>query len=140
MSDRWQMLHENFSRLSRFAGIGVIATLVHVVIATIAAELLGFEPKVANLAGFSIAVMVSYLGHGHFTFDTKLDHGFHAPRFLVASGLGLLISTVVTHVIAVTYGAPFIWAMGVVAVVVPSASFLMFRFWVFAQPHPEGGP
>lgn len=125
-------------QLSRFAGVGAIATAVHVLVAMLAAEGFGWAPQIANFAGFAAAVTVSYLGHGRFTFGTRLEHRTHAPRFLISAGLGLGLSGLITQVIAVWFAAPFALAMAVVAVAVPMSSFLLFKFWVFTEPQPDG--
>lgn len=125
-------------QLSRFAGVGVVATLVHVIVATFVADGLGWAPQLANFTGFAAAVMFSYIGHARFTFGTRLEHRTHAPRFFAAAGLGLVVSSFLTQVIAVWIGAPFVIAMVVVAIAVPMCSFLMFKFWVFNDPQPDG--
>lgn len=125
-------------QLSRFAGIGFAATLLHVVVALIASSGLGVSPQVANITGFAAAVTLSYFGHGQLTFSTQLEHRLHAPRFLATAGLGLVLSSAITQVIAVWLGAPFVLAMVIVAVAVPVATFVLCKFWVFAEPQPEG--
>lgn len=125
-------------QLSRFAGVGAAATLLHVFAALLASSVLGFSPQAANAMGFSAAVALSYFGHGQFTFGSHREHRFHAPRFLATSGLCLALSSAITQVISVSFGAPFAIAMGVVAVVVPVATFVLCKFWVFAEPQPEG--
>ena len=125
-------------QLRRFAGVGLAATLLHVATA-LAASRLGLSPQAANAAGFAAALGLSYLGHGRFTFAADLEHRRHGPRFLATAGLGLVLSSALTQAIAVWLGAPFAVAMGVVALAVPAATFLLCRLWVFAPPQP-GGP
>jgi putative flippase GtrA len=124
-------------QLGRFASVGMAATILHVVVA-IAASQLGLPPQAANAAGFATALGLSYVGHGRFTFGTELEHHRHGPRFLATAGLGLALSSGLTQVIAVWIGAPFAVAMGVVALAVPVATFLLCRIWVFAPPQPDG--
>ncbi|WP_282152705.1 GtrA family protein [Ruegeria atlantica] len=122
-------------QISRFAGIGVLATILHVVVSIVALKFFGIAPLLANSAGFAAAFSLSYLGHGRITFDTSLKHRFHAPRFLTVSGVGFLLSTAITELIAVQLGGPFVLAMAVVALAVPVSTFLLCKFWVFARPH-----
>ncbi len=122
-------------QISRFAGIGVLATMLHVIVAIVAREFFDIAPLLANSAGFASALSLSYLGHGRITFATSLNHRVHAPRFLITSGIGLVLSTAITELIAVQLGASFVLAMVVVAISVPSSTFLFCKFWVFAQPH-----
>lgn len=124
-------------QLSRFVSIGALTTVLHVVVALLAKSGLGLSPLAANLSGFAVAVTLSYIGHGRITFAARLEHGFHAPRFLVVSGLGLVLSTLVTQVVTVSFGAPFYFSMAAVAVIVPALTFLLCKFWVFYSPQPE---
>lgn len=122
-------------QVSRFAGIGVLATILHFVVAIVALKFFGIAPLLANSAGFAGASSLSYLGHGRITFSTSLQHRFHAPRFLTVSGIGFVLSTAITELIAVQLGGPFVLAMAVVALAVPISTFLLCKFWVFAHPH-----
>lgn len=124
--------------LGRFASVGVAATLLHVATA-LAASRLGLAPHAANGAGFAAAIGLSYFGHGRYTFRAEVAHMRHGPRFLATAGLGLVLSASITQVVTVWLGAPLALAMGLVAVAVPAATFLLCRLWVFAPPQP-GGP
>lgn len=132
------MSAELLSQITRFTGIGAIATLVHMGVALLCSSLFGFEPQPANFAGFCAAVGVSYLGHGRVTFYTNLKHRFHAPRFLTASVLALGLSSGLTQVITVKLGHPLAFAMIAMAVVVPLSSFFLYKFWVFSEPQRSG--
>lgn len=123
------------AQLSRFAGVGVSATFVHVVTAVLAAELFGMPPQASNSLGFAAAVMLSYFGHGNITFGTRLSHGFHGPRFIAVSATGWAISTALTELITIRLGAPIVLAMGVIALAVPMATFVICKFWVFSDSH-----
>lgn len=125
-------------QLGRFASVGVAATLLHVATALTASRL-GLSPHSANGAGFAAALALSYFGHGHYTFGSEVEHRRHGPRFLATASLGLALSAAITQIITVWLGAPLALAMGVVALAVPGATFLLCKMWVFAPPQP-GGP
>ncbi|WP_317054830.1 GtrA family protein [Roseovarius rhodophyticola] len=125
-------------QLSRFAGIGALATLLHVTVALIVAEGFGADPQLSNLTGFLTAVGFSYFGHGHFTFSTELKHRVHGTRFLSVSVLGLCVSSGLTYAITDIAGLPFLAAMGVVAVAVPLSTFVLCKLWVFHDPQRDG--
>ncbi|MFX0543424.1 GtrA family protein [Roseovarius sp. S4756] len=120
-------------QLSRFVGVGVVATLVHVVTAVLAANLFGLPMQAANSAGFAAAVMLSYFGHGKITFGARLSHGFHGPRFIAVSASGWAISSALTELIAIRLGAPLFLAMGAIALAVPSVTFVICKLWVFSE-------
>ncbi|WP_424941667.1 GtrA family protein [Aliiroseovarius sp. S253] len=122
-----------FMQLVRFAGVGGLATLVHVCVALIANSVFGLDGLVANFSGFIAAVLLSYFGHARITFQTRPDHAQHMPRFLFVSLVGLLTSSSVVWLITERMGQGFGLSMALVAIAVPLASFFAMKFWVFAQ-------
>lgn len=128
------------SQLLRFAGVGGLATLVHVATAIAAQVTLPVTAQQANFTGFCAAVTLSYLGHARFTFGVPLRSGRQILRFVVLSLLGLLASSVTVWVITDQMGLGFAVAMSVVAVVVPLTSFAVMRLWVFTGRNDEKTP
>jgi len=122
------------ARLLRFGGVGAVATLTHVVVAILAAEL-GVGATFANFLGFCAAFTLSYLGHFHMTFrlggNKDARHPVHILRFLVVSLLGLGLSSGLVLWLTVNQGFPFVITMGVVAIVVASANFVLSSLWAF---------
>ena len=55
------------AQLARFGAVGGAATAVHSVV-YLATTARGLTALAANFAGFACAVVVSYLGHRHWTF------------------------------------------------------------------------
>ncbi len=118
-------------QLFKFAGVGAVATLLHVTVALLASGFFGLAPQAANVCGFCSAVALSYFGQGRLTFEQELKHSFHGPRFLATALTGLVVSSTVTELVAVWYGAPFAVAMALVAIAVPLTTYVLCRFWVF---------
>jgi len=126
------------AQIARFAGVGALATAVHVGVALIAAQALGLAPQIANAAGFCAAVLLSYVGHGRWVFDTDLRHTLHGPRFLATALLGLAVSSSITHAVTIWMGAPFAVAMAIVALMVPACTYVMCKIWVFRPDYSTG--
>ena len=122
-----------FMQLVRFAGVGGLATLVHVCVALFANSVFGLEGLAANFAGFIAAVLLSYFGHAKITFQAQADHTQHMPRFLFVSLVGLMTSSSVVWLITERMGQGFGLSMVLVAIAVPMASFVAMKFWVFAH-------
>ncbi|WP_039396017.1 GtrA family protein [Novosphingobium sp. MBES04] len=120
-------------QFARFAGVGLLGTLCHVIMATAFATLTGASPYVANFAGFLCAVCLSYLGHSRFTFDIARDDARYAPKFVVSALLSLLLSTGMTWLVHDRFGYAFWIAMLAIAIVVPVSTYLLLRTWVFAK-------
>jgi putative flippase GtrA len=117
-------------QMLRFGGVGVFVTLSHVLVALVATEV-GVPPLAANFFGFVVALFVSYLGHARVTFGTEPRFGAEAGRFAVTALFGLGASSLTVWVIAVRLGLGMGTAMVAVALIVPTATYLGLRFWVF---------
>lgn len=116
----------------RFCGVGGLATVVHVLCAMAVSAALSASPQWANLAGFLAAVQVSYFGHARFTFGVALRSAAQMLRFVILSLLSLAVSSGTVWLVTARLGFGFPVAMAAVALIVPLASYLAMRFWVFA--------
>ena len=120
-------------QLVRFGGVGGLATVVHVLVALTMQRAFSIPPQGANLVGFSAAVLLSYLGHARFTFGVDAKSAPQFLRFLFLSGLGLLTSSATVWLVTGWLGSSFTVAMILVAILVPAASFVAMRLWVFGH-------
>ena len=120
-------------QLARFAVVGVAATITHVAVALLATYQFAIPPLQANLAGFIVAVGVSFQGHLRVTFRVENPQRYHLYRFLVLSVMSLAISSLITA-IGVLNGADMRLVMVFVALIVPLSSFFIARLWAFAIP------
>ncbi len=113
----------------RFGLVGLTATGVHVAVFTALLELTDSAGWLANLPAFSLAVVVSYLGHFYWTFPGS-DRGSF-PRFVATAIFGLTLNTLAAFVIVDLLDLPYIWAIAVMVLVVPVLVFLLAKFWAF---------
>lgn len=120
------------AQISRFAGVGLIATLTHVCAALVAQGGFGAPAQLANFIGFCCAVALSYFGHAHFTFGVTDAPGTRLPRFVTVSLLGLAVSSGITFIVHTQMGFAFPVAMALVAVTVPAMTFVGAKLWAFA--------
>ena len=118
-------------QLIRFAGIGGLATLAHVCAALVAEKGLQVSTQQANFIGFLTAVTLSYVGHARFTFNAQVGSAAQIRRFALLSLLGLATSSSTVWLVNTVLGFSFGIAMAVVAILVPAATFVAMRFWVF---------
>lgn len=119
------------AQVFRFAMIGLLSTFLHAGVAIAVEASAGMPPLWANFIGFSVAVLVSYLGHTHVTLRIRPDHGAHFPRFLASSLAGLVCSSFETWLVADRLGYPFWAAMLCVVLTVPPLTFMLLKLWVF---------
>lgn len=120
------------AQISRFAGVGVLATVVHISVALSAAHAFALTAMAANFAGFCTAFLVSLLGHARYTFRVGRPNATHLRRFLMLSLLSLALSSAITA-LASQLGASLTQTMVCVAIIVPAVSFIGARFWAFTQ-------
>lgn len=116
-------------RFGRFILSGMLATVLHVLIASSLIELLGFSPPAANGCAFATATIASYLINTLWSFSSRL-HGRTALRFGITSVAGLLLS------VSISATAEFLhwhYLYGIAAVVclVPPVTFLLHHFWTY---------
>ena len=121
-------------QLARFGGVGVLATVVHILVALAARNVFGVAPLLSNLAGFGVAVLVSYIGHARFTFGTTSSPLPQFLRFVFVAVFGLAVSTSTVWLIDIRLGLSFTIAMISVGFLVPVATYVALRFWVFDTP------
>ena len=120
-------------RLARFALIGVGSTLLYAVLAFAFGALPEFGAISSSLAAYAIAAVFSYSGHKFVTFASAGTHKDEAPRFFLATGLGLAIATAIPWLVTGVLGFwPWI-AVVLTCVCVPIANFIILDKWVFAK-------
>ncbi len=122
-----------FQQIRRFATIGLLATAIHITVAYFAESYGALSPQLANLAGFIAAFLISYIGHLRYTFQRQGGSDRYFRRFLILSAFNFVASSYVIYALTVKLGVDFLWALTVVAVVVPSISFIAAKFWAFNE-------
>ncbi|MDB5726162.1 MAG: polysaccharide synthesis protein GtrA [Novosphingobium sp.] len=81
----------------------------------------------ALVVGFVLHSRWSFAGHG-----TRENSGLLRAKFLIVHGAGFAVNLAITWFLTAHVGAP-VWAPLIPAVtIVPVASFLLLRQWVFA--------
>ncbi len=129
-----RLVREAFT-VSRFTLIGLLATATHAVVGS-ATVLLGVTPLLANAVGFVVAWGVSFYGHFLFTFGRPNDIRVARTRFIVIS-LSLFAISQLTVTLLQATGWVSDWLEPVIgAVIVPPASYVLYRLYVFA---PDSG-
>lgn len=123
-----------FRQLVVFGLVGVVATITHYLVALGCHEGLGISLYVANLAGYSSAVTVSYFGHGKFTFQAVLNRSV-LQRFLVVSVSTFFASEGLLAVLQAGLNLPHRVSLAVVVLTIPVVTFLLNKLWVYQVTH-----
>ncbi len=128
-----RLVDETFT-ISRFTVIGLMATATHALVGS-GAAFAGVPVLIANALGFLVAWTVSFYGHYTFTFGRPNDMRVARTRFIVISLCLFAISQLTVGLLQATEMLAA-WVEPVIgAIVVPPASYVLYRLYVFA---PEG--
>ena len=123
------------AQLSKFASVGLVATVVHAVIYGVAGKLL--EPMLANLIAFTIAFVFSYVGHFLWTFRAqtkgqKIQKAFaYQFKFLLVALSGLVLNSLAVWVVTQWLRIDYLYALGPMVFVVPLVTFALAKVWAF---------
>lgn len=118
----------------RFGVVGVLATLTHFAVLTLAVEAVGLPPAPSNGLAFCVAVCVTYLGQSIWVFRQTDHGGTRMAKFLLTALGGLAanvgIMALAVDVLGLDYRVGFVTGL----VLVPAGTYLVNKFWVFTHP------
>jgi len=119
--------------LSRFALVGIGATLLYAVLALGFSEWAALPPVQASLAAYALATVFSYLGHKFVTFMSAGAHREEGPRFAVVAAAGFGIAAALPAVLSTGLGLPSYVPVVLTCVLVPLVNLFVLDRWVFAN-------
>lgn len=119
-------------QLIRFGAVGAVATGIHAAGAGVFLALRGDAASAvaANLAGFCCAFLWSFLGNTFFVFRYPGSATEVFPRFALVSAVTFALAMAVSAT-ADRIGLHPLAAIAAVVVLIPIASYLGNRWWVF---------
>jgi putative flippase GtrA len=118
--------------IGRFAIVGAVATAVHIGAATVFLHSIAHNPLVANLAAFLIAVAVSFLGHYHWSFASRLSKTHAFLRFFAVALIGFAANSALLKALLLLNFSIADVSISIAALIVPIISFTLSRIWAFA--------
>jgi putative flippase GtrA len=118
-------------RLSRFFGIGAVATLGYFVLTNVAVSLYGVGPKTASVGVYLLLMPLSFIAHRWWTFASSGHVVREWVRFCGVHAVNLMIAYEVSSIVAVRDALPPWLAFLIISLVVPAVSFIAFQLWVF---------
>jgi putative flippase GtrA len=120
-------------RYARFVVVGGTAGATHFVTATVFASFARWPPQWANVAGYVVALLTSYLGQSLWTFSRRQLSLTSFARFTATSLTGFLLNVILYGALLrwtqLDYRIALLLVIGTVAVV----TFLGMNHWVFAM-------
>ncbi|EFO33499.1 putative GtrA family protein [Roseibium sp. TrichSKD4] len=136
---RTSRLRSEAATASRFALVGIAATLTHSVVALAALQSEMFGAYGSNILGFIVAFVVSFAGHNFWSFKPRRHHGTtgrRMARFLLIAVMGFLANNVVLTACLQFTNWPATVGLIFSIAIVPVLSFLGSRFWAFSGSIP----
>lgn len=119
-----------------FGAVGIGATLTHFLTASVAV-FAGAGLSGANVIGFAVAFLVSYLGHYYLSFRSTKAHRAAFWRFALVALIGFGVNNAVLQLIRLATGLYDMRSLGVALVTAAGAVFLLSKFWAFASGRPK---
>ena len=118
------------AELSRFSIVGVVATLVYFVVASVLVLATPIQATTASIVAYCCGIPVSFLGQSRFTFRVGQTRAAHLLRFALVTVLGLSISYL-SIVLASSLSLHPIAGVVCGTILVPIMSFIVMNSWVF---------
>ena len=121
-------------RAGTFICVGVAAAAVHWGVAVGLAHRGGWQPLVSNVAGWMVAMVVSFSGHHWLTFGDR-DARIHQslPRFFGLSAAGFAVNEIAYAALIHAGVKRHDVALAIILVMVAGLTFIASRLWVFTQ-------
>lgn len=117
-----------FTRIWRFAAVGVVATATHAGAGLGLHYGLGMAPFWANLIAFLCALAVSFTGQTRLAFPEAEANGAAFVRFSAVATFGLALNQLIVTATE-RLGGPYWLALAIIIVTLPAATFLALRYW-----------
>ncbi len=129
INERIHILDEG-KKISRFAAVGIAATVTHGLVAT---ALLALDMNVflANMNAFVVAVGISFYGHYKWSFASSNPRARCFVRFVVVAAVAFGANNIFLSLLLESGLMGELPALVSAVVVIPLTTFLLSRFWVF---------
>lgn len=124
--------------LIRYLVVGGLGTAAHLATLAGAVELLGLPVLVGSIAGFLVALGLSYLLNRHWTFGTGRPGLGSLWRYTLVCVTGLGLNITMTYALMHWLHWGYMVAQLSVIFVVPISNYLLSRHWAFAAKSGTG--
>lgn len=115
-----------------FVLVGCVAAGVHWLVVVLLVERFLGSPLMANVAGWGVAVVVSFVGHHWLTYQGHgVPVGVSAQRFFAVSAAGFAVNELSYALLLHHSGLRYEWLLGFVLVGVALFTYWAGRHWVF---------
>ena len=121
-------------QLSLFCAVGAAAAAVHYAVVLTLVPL-GLAALLSNVVGFLTAFVVSYRGHGAWTFPAQPGRRRHAAlhRFLRVAIAAFAVNETLFWALLTWTHLPYQLALALVLIVVAGGTFFASKLWAFVD-------
>lgn len=118
-------------QIMRFGLVGITATATHIIAILIMVEWSNIEPLTANFFAFSMALLISFTGNYHWTFNASDPYTESFPRFFTIALFGMGLNQTIMFIAVSMLNMDYRLGLVAVIMVVPAISFMANRKWAF---------
>lgn len=120
-----------------FGVVGASAALVHLGLVWWLVSQFALAPLLANVLGFAVAFVLSFVGHHQRTFAAQAAPVRQAlPRFLLVAVLGFVCNELM-YALLLQLGMEYRLALFLVLIAVAGMTWLLSRYWAFRHRAPK---
>ena len=120
-------------QISAFAGVGLLAAIVHYGVLIGLVEGVRADPVPATLAGYVAGGVLSYALNRRHTYASERPHAEATWRFALVAFVGFLLTGALMHAFTRWFGTPYLPAQLVTTGIVLVWSFGANRVWTFGE-------
>lgn len=120
-------------QLAKYIVVGVANTLLGYAIIFACMYLLGLSAEISNVIGYALGLVISYVMHRNFTFNSTQRRTTEVVRFVVVFAVAYLLNLGTLMLLIHHLQVHEAVAQVVAGVVYVGASFVMQKFYVFRQ-------
>lgn len=121
-------------RPAAFTLVGTVAAAVHWLVVVLTVERAGVAPLLANVVGWLVALLCSFVGHWRWTFgDRRVPAGRSARRFFVVSACAFACNSAAYALLLRFSTVRYDIALAAVLLLVAILTYLASRQWAFGH-------
>jgi putative flippase GtrA len=120
-------------QLSSFAGVGVVASVIHYGLLVSLVELGGLSPVPSALCGFTAGGIVSYGLNRRHTFISDRPHTEAVWRFFLVASVAFVLTYLFMRLFGEIVHMPYLLAQVGTTLIVMVWTFAANRWWTFRQ-------
>ena len=118
-------------QLVRFAIVGVLNTVLHLVVVAILTQLVGVSQLISNSVAYLVASSFSFIVNSIWSFQAK-PHAHRYLRFQVVGLVGLAVCAFFGY-LGDVFGWHYVVAVLLSGCVLPLVTFLAHRFYTYSR-------